>query len=204
MPKEGMGKTKSKNLPSTNLNNAISKVVFQKPFGRLPIESRLNAAPSSSIPSIGTHGPANVAISMMKSSAGLLSGAFGILGFGTVGRCTKSAFRYCTFAITRENTSDSDGRVRNGFRAVQIRRSMGVGVSGEAEEESEVVGTWELGVSGFVVAAAVVVVWMSGCLVDDSDSGLPNPSTVVAIAGGITGVVGVSGGEIPSEEEIVF
>ena len=203
MPKEGMGKTKSKNLPRTNFSKAINRAVFQNPFGRLPIESRLNAAPSSSIPSMGTHGPANVAISMMKSSGGLLSGALGILDFGTVGRCTKSAFRYCTFAIMRENTSDNDGRVRNGFRAVQIRRGMGIGVSGEAEEGPEVVGAWELGVSGFVVAA-VVVVWMSGCLVDDSNGGLPNPSTVAAIAGGMTGVVGVSGGEIPPEEEIDF
>ena len=91
---------------------------------------------------MGTDGPENVAISIMKSSGGLLSGAFGILDFGIVGMYTKSAFRYGTFAIMRENTSDSDGGVRNGFRAVQIRRGMGVGVSGEAKEESDIVGAW--------------------------------------------------------------
>jgi len=198
-----LGKQKSKNLPSTSFNNAISRAVFQKPFGRLFVESRLNAAPSSSIPSMGTHGPENVAISIMKSSGGLLSGASGILDFGIVGMCTKSAFRYGTFAITREITSDSDGGVRNGFTAVQIRRGMGAGVGGEAEEESAIVGAWDMRISGFVVAT-VVVVWMSGCFVDEGNGGLPNPSTVAAIAGGVIGVVDASGEEIPSEEEIVL
>ena len=52
--------------------------------------------------------------------------------------------------------------------------------------------------------AVVVVVWMSGCLVDDGNGGLPNPSTFAAIAGGVTGVVGSSGEEVPSKKEIVL
>lgn len=108
-----------KSSPTTSFNPAIITTAFQKPCGKPPILNLLSAAPSNNIPSTGTVGPANIAISITKSSGGFWSGAGGIL---TSVVCTNKAFSVGTLAIIREKTREMAGGVIKGWMVVQRRR----------------------------------------------------------------------------------